>query len=91
MKELTKKVLESGLIDRATAALLEKWGALDPDETDLVGRERITKQTLHDFVEDLELLLQPEAIERKEVQLDPLLNMCTTENPCGQRWCPVCQ
>jgi len=71
MKELTKKILASGLIDKATAALLERWGQLDPAEVDLVGRERLTKKTLEDFVEDIEILLQPESIERSETVLDP--------------------
>lgn len=73
MKELTKKILEAGLVDRTTAKLLEKWGQLEEGATDLVGRHELTKRTLEDFIEDIELLLQPEAIEKKETQLDPLI------------------
>lgn len=74
MKELTKKILESGLVDKTTAKLLEKWGQLDEGSTDLVGRHELTKKTLEDFIEDIELLLQPEAIEKHETQLDPLIS-----------------
>lgn len=73
MKELTKKILEAGLVDKATAALMERWGQLDHDAVDLIGCQELTKKTLEDFIEDIEILLQPESIERKEVQLDPLV------------------
>lgn len=73
MKELTKKILEAGLVDKATAAMLERWGQLEEGATDVVGRQAVTKRTLEDFIEDIELLLQPEAIEKHETQLEPLL------------------
>lgn len=84
MKELTKLVLESGLIDKSTATLMERWGQLDPGSIDLIDQQKITKEltkalsgderfirdTLENFVEELELLLQPEAIERGIIRLD---------------------
>ncbi len=73
MKELTKKILESGLVDKTTAKLMEKWGQLEEGSSELVDHHALTRKTLEDFIEDIELLLQPEAIEKKEVQLDPLL------------------
>lgn len=82
MKELTKKVLESGLIDKPTATLMERWGQLDPGASDLTDEHKLTgalerskderfiRQTLEDFVEELELLIQPEALERYVTKLD---------------------
>lgn len=87
MKELTKKVLESGLIDKHLAVLMERWGFLEPGASDSVGpqiqamtvvldsrsqygkKDQIRK-ALEDFVEDLEILLQPESLERSVVRLD---------------------
>lgn len=84
MKELTKRVLESGLIDRSTATLMERWGQLEPGAADLIEQQKLTgaldqvsrcderfiRKTLEDFVEELELLLQPEALERGVTRLD---------------------
>lgn len=71
MKELTKKLIESGIVDRMTTRLFEKWGALDPDELTKLRTSNIANETVEEFVEELELLLQPEAIERQETRLDP--------------------
>lgn len=84
MKELTKRVLESGLIDKSTATLMERWGQLEPGASDLIEQQKLTgaldqigrcderfiRKTLEDFVEELELLLQPEALERGVTRLD---------------------
>lgn len=84
MKELTKRVLESGLIDKSTAALMERWGQLEPGAVELIDQQKLTgvldkigqcderfiRKTLEDFVEELELLLQPEALERGVTRLD---------------------
>lgn len=71
MKELTRKMLVAGLIDKTTTSLMERWGQLDTGATDILGKEQLTKKTLESFVEELELLLQPEALERGVAQLDP--------------------
>ncbi len=73
MKELTKKILESGIIDRATARLMERWGQLSPEDLTLMHSSNLARDTINEFVEELELLLQPEAIEKQEVQLEPLI------------------
>lgn len=74
MKELTQKFLESGIVDKTTAKMLERWGMLTPEELEKAKQpESIVKEALDNFIEELELLNQPEAIERKEVQLDPLI------------------
>jgi hypothetical protein len=70
MKELTKKVLEAGLIDKTTIRLLERWGTLPPEEVEKLQQKQIVAETMELFLEELELLLQPEALERKEVSLD---------------------
>lgn len=86
MKKLTKLVLESGLLDKTTAILMERWGQLDPGASELVGTKVMTvvfdpwanyqkrkeevQKFLENFVEELELLSQPEAIERQEVSLE---------------------
>ncbi len=87
MKKLTQVVLESGLLDKTMAALMERWGFLEPGASDrvtggtvvisseaqvqnLLGPRAHFRQTLENFVEELELLLQPEAIERGVTDLD---------------------
>ncbi len=89
MKDLTRKVLESGLINKHTAVLMEKWGYLEPGASDMVGKiqglngptavtlesnpfkkKEEIRRVLEDFVEDLELLLQPESLERDITNLD---------------------
>lgn len=87
MKKLTQVVLESGLLDKTMAALMERWGFLEPGAASIVGSFPMTitleaknqigprahfRQTLENFVEELELLLQPEAIERGVIDLDQL-------------------
>lgn len=71
MKELTKKLIESGIIDRMTTRLFEKWGTLDPEDISKLRSSDMVNETVDEFVEELELLLQPEAIEREETRLDP--------------------
>lgn len=86
MKKLTQVVLESGLLDKTMAALMERWGFLEPGASNLIGGTYVLtseaqtqsmlgprahfRQTLENFVEELELLLQPEAIERGVTDLD---------------------
>lgn len=60
MKELTKKILEAGLVDKHLAAMMERWGTLDPGASDLVGRQQLTKESLEAFAEDIAGLVDPE-------------------------------
>lgn len=74
MKELTKLVLESGIVNSSTAILMERWGQLEPGSVELIDKRKVmAEQFLQDFVEELELLLQPEALEREVVRL-PLID-----------------
>lgn len=92
MKELTKKFLESGVVDKTIAKMMERWGMLTPEELAIATQPKaVIHETLTNFLEEIELLNQPEAIERHETQLDPLIHMCSEESPCGQRWCSSCQ
>lgn len=64
MKPITKKILESGLVDKHTAALMERWGVgLERGASDLVGKEDLRKasaETLTSFASELEELLDNE-------------------------------
>lgn len=57
MKELTKTILEAGLVDDTTAALLARWGALSPEELAQVQHKQVVAETLETFLEKLETLL----------------------------------
>lgn len=90
-KEITKKLLESGIIDRTIARMMERWGMLSPDELELATKPKaVIHETLTNFIEELELLSQPESIERPITKLDDD-EFHDELHPCGQRWCPVCQ
>ncbi len=79
MKELTRIVLESGIVNRSTAVLMERWGQIEPGSADLIDKRKIVAERfLQDFVEELELLLQPEALEREVVRLPSAV---TTDQP----------
>jgi len=70
MKELVKKVLESGLVDKHVARMMERWGTLEPGAADLVGREKLTKEGLREFAEEIETLLDAKSEEFKETRLE---------------------
>lgn len=69
MKELTKKILSAGLIDKTTAVMMSRWGMLSPEEMALITPEQKVQESLELFTEELEILLQPEQLERPEVVL----------------------
>ena len=76
MKPIVKKILESGLVDKHTAALMEKWGTLEPGATDLVGKEDLMKassDTLMKFADDIEGLIETERTRITESRLSMLL------------------
>lgn len=70
MKELTKIVLESGIVDKTVAQLLQRWGSLTPEEYAQITHKQVVAESLEIFIEELELLLQPEALERGVTRLD---------------------
>ena len=50
MKELTKQILESGLVDEATAALMEKWGTLPEGSTELTKNKDLESATREELM-----------------------------------------
>lgn len=70
MKELTKKILESGLVDKHTTRAMEKWGLLDEGASDLVGKRKITEKSFEEFAEDIEVLLEKEQGQVRETQFE---------------------
>jgi len=72
MKELVRKILEAGLVDKHTALLLEKWKAVDDGAAELVGKEDIRKvsdEALTQFAEELSLLVEEERASFRETKL----------------------
>ncbi len=60
MTPLVKKILESGLVEKHAAALLERWGSLEPGSVDLVGKRQLTEKNLEQFVEEIDALISPD-------------------------------
>lgn len=70
MKDLTKKVVEAGLVDESTLKLMKMWGMVDEevDGTKIAG----TKEELTALVDDIAKLLEEEGEvpELRETDLD---------------------
>lgn len=72
MKELTKKILESGIVDEATAEMMEHWGYLEPGAAELAKKATLrdaTREQLMKFGEELGEELEKER-KLKETMLD---------------------
>jgi hypothetical protein len=72
MKPIVKKILESGLIDKHTALLMEKWKALDEGSSNLVGKEDLKKASeasLIQFAEEVEEIIDGSQEARQETRL----------------------
>ena len=72
MKPIVKKVLESGLVDKHMAQLMEKWGYLPEGATELVKQDALkgaTKDQLQALAEDIGNEVDKERT-LKETQLD---------------------
>lgn len=85
-KRLTKIILQSGLLENTTISLMERWGMINREDRDPIRERHIIVETLKDFVEELELLLQPEALEKVEVVLDRLCENCGNLDMYGEHW-----
>lgn len=72
MRELTKKVLEAGLVNKHAALMFEKWGNLESGASELVGKNDIrqSEEVLTKFVEDIEELIDKDMGEVRETRLD---------------------
>jgi len=72
MKPLIEKVLESGLVDKATAKLMESWGYLPDGASDKVNEDKLkgaTQETLTKLAGDLATEVEKEHALR-ETYLD---------------------
>lgn len=72
MKPIVEKVLESGLVDRATAQLMEQWGYLPDGSADKVKEDALkgaTQATLRDLANNLAVEVEKEHALR-ETYLD---------------------
>jgi hypothetical protein len=80
VKDISKKIVEAGLVDKHTLVLMQRWGYLDGTvETTKLEQ---TKETFRDFVDDLEGLLDAKDEEGiKETRFAILLS-----NPINVSW-----
>lgn len=72
MKPLVRKILESGLVSKHTAKMMEHWGWLEEGASDLASKslmERDTKVLLSKLAEDIGDLLEDE-YKIRETRLD---------------------
>lgn len=91
MKPIVEKILKSGLVSKHTAALMERWGTLDPGSADMVGEEDLreaSEETLTKFAEDIEELIESDRQEMLETRLsidvsEPVL--VSTKYPDGHK------
>lgn len=82
MKELSKKVIESGLIEKHVVKMMEDWGYMDQGAADLVGKKKLTQENLEQFLEDIEALVSPDKPmqeTRLEVQAQNSFNLSTED------------
>ncbi len=71
-KPIIKKILESGLVDKATIQMMEKWGTLPPGSSDLVKEDALkdaTQDVLLNLASDLSDIIEKEHTIR-ETALD---------------------
>lgn len=59
MRELTKKVVQAGLVEKNTLELFKRWGMLDPD-FDAEPMQDPTQEQLLSLVDDIAKLLEEE-------------------------------
>lgn len=85
-KRLTKIILQSGLLENTTVSLMERWGLLNSVPRNPSIEKYLITETLKDFVEELELLLQPETLEKMEVVLDRLCENCGQLDIYDEHW-----
>lgn len=72
MKPIVEKVLSSGLVDKATAQLMEQWGYLPEGSADKVNEDKLkgaTQETLTKLANDLAVEVEKEHALR-ETYLD---------------------
>jgi hypothetical protein len=75
MSDLTKKILESGLVDEATARLMERWGNLPEGSAELTKNkpehlQNATREELMKFAEDI-----GEEVDKQRRMRETMLDM----------------
>jgi hypothetical protein len=71
MKLLSKKILESGLVGKHAALMMEKMGLLESGSAEMADKQLLTAKSLERFLEDVEeLLAGKEEIDIKETRLE---------------------
>lgn len=65
MKELTKKILESGIVDEATAAMMERWGVLEEGASELAKKATLKDATREELIKFAEEVGEEVEKERK--------------------------
>lgn len=81
MRELTKKILESGLVDKHLALAMERWGNLDRGDAEVVGTAPVTKETFEKFADDIAMLIDPDEPLREtllDLEIDGTAIKCRT-------------
>ena len=81
MKPIVRKILESGLVSKHTALLMERWGYLENGAHGLVGKEDLREasdEVLRQFLDDIEALIDEERESFRETKMsiqvgDPIL------------------
>jgi len=69
MKPLVRKILEAGIIDKHVTLMFERWGQLDKGSEDLIGKKNVSHQTMAEFADEIETLLETD-LEMKETRLE---------------------
>jgi hypothetical protein len=69
VKPLTKKILESGLIPRTAAEMLEKWGQLEEGASNLVGKKVLTEESLSKFVDQIDALVDDHSVKETRLEI----------------------
>lgn len=69
MKELVQKAIESGLIDKTTAQLLEKWRMIESGSADKVPMDEMRK-SVTELATELANLVDTEIVVMPEMVLD---------------------
>ena len=91
MKQIVKKILEAGLVEKNAVLLMEKWGQVDRGSSELVGTKDLratTEEAFTRFAEEVEALIEKEREELRESRLaiqvgDPFLGSWATQAGIG--------
>lgn len=73
VKPLVEKVLKSGIIDRATASLMEKYGLLEEGSADKVDEKKLEKATREELIKIADSLA--EEVEKEQRMRETYLDL----------------